>query len=77
MPSLSEVYLDHALGPLVEQRTRQGWGVGLPRTALGANWAREDTIPPSTAEVGDTLNHVTWADDLVLNLGRHGHPDGC
>lgn len=39
----------------------------MPKTALGANLDREDTIPHlHKAELGDTLNHFTWADDLVL-----------
>lgn len=48
-------------------QNRMGVCVCVPQAALGANWNREDTIPPLyKAELGCTLNHVTWAGDLVL-----------
>lgn len=68
MPSLWEVYLDHAIGPLLEEWTRKDWRTLIPETALGASKDREESSPPPLhgAETSERLHNTTWAGDLVL-----------
>lgn len=55
MPTLPELYLDHALGVLV------------PSPALGTGTERDDCIPPlHPAELGCLLHHTSCADDIIL-----------
>lgn len=66
VPQLRE-YLDHVLGDSMETCSQNRWGGEIPSTAVGKNGARATTTPPlHKADCDPYLDHVVWADYIIL-----------
>lgn len=64
---LWEIYLEHVLGEVVRRWSQGQWGVEIPSTAVGQSGGPADKTPPwRKAECDPCLNHMAWADHIVL-----------